>query len=535
MNLFDNDIEISFLSCITKLQQLYKKLNLPNNTNEFVNDLTLYMYYSNYLSNYLKIISLTTDKNVSRYKNQATMYLDQLYNDNIYHLINQNKTDDIKVLKLYEYITNKIVDNKNKKNINQKIAEFISNINKLEPNNYNNNITKYKKQADRIEYDKNFNTDIILNKFVDIVNLKINYGRTYDKTYFNYKKNITDESLHNYIETFNNIFINNFNESVEKNIKLIKSKLNITDVHMVDIIYYLMDKYTVKNLNVMPNIDLIIKLIKHYFNISFDEIKYEYKLWNDNIKTYIIKYNKKSLGYLHLDLSYSTEKKMKIPIYTVLNKECNNINTKTHVAIIGNYRFNDLITYDDVVHLFKLFGNVIKDVAYDNNENDEMDNLFITIFEYIALNVRETITDNSNSVLTNVLVLKIKCINQLFDYIIHNNTNEYNIESMKTTYFTLADEILKGVMHNETINTITLSQLCINDCNQYMYLVNKIIGYNIAITILNNKDCGHKLIKEIYQKKTHDLKYNLSAFIDTYCLSSSEAITSYIDFINKNN
>ncbi len=536
INLFTMDIDIAYLEICKELNQEIMIINTSDDTNKFMNSLALFNIYIDYYINYLKINKIYGSE-INKYMIYINKIKNKIYeNIKIYEKIKEHRTNltENDLIYMCDDINNNIIDTISKKEINNKKINVLNEIYKTNPNNFNKNLCNYTNQKERIEYEKEICNKIKMNEVCEIINMKIEFNINNNKNFNLMKKNIME---------LNDIFRDNFNDKIKENINKIKKELKIDHVHLIDVLYYFNKNksYNEKKHEIESNIKLIIKFINYYFGINIKEIFYEKKLWRNNIKSYIIKHNNIIIGYLHLDLYYDKTKTITIPTYILLNKTYNNngIQNISNVCIIGNFKQDELINYDDIIHIYKLFGNVIKDVIYKSNYGIIIDNsyiniLFNCIFEHIALNdiiSNLILKKKSNTLSTNVILLKLKCINQIYDFILNAHDKHINEEDLKIIYLNIFRDILPDIEYDDNIHINTLIQIINAEGDMWIYLMNKIVGYNIAESIINNRH-GKKFIETVCLYDLENIKDNVKTFIKDYCMSSNESIIKYIEFIN---
>lgn len=320
-----------------------------------------------------------------------------------------------------------------------------------------------------------------------------------------------------------------------------------------DIVYYC-EKFKTK-LEFTPNhvIKCLITLINKYFGIQFIE-QSNVATWHENNIVYKVGFGKELFGYCCVDLEKRESKEMKSPICVHLCQQYTNLENKTFptkIGIIANYTNLNIkcMTLSDVIYLFREFGYAIQMLSYKSSNgiyilNEEFDILMPQIMECILWE-RETVEllcsehNNIEDVIDNMLFtrhlqfahsIKIKCINALFDHVIHNSqefikflksVEESEHENLLiSTYKKIYENIMFSQQDilNTNISGInpTVIQQEVNGsaglvyCNIYTEILSFSIFHNIRSKIING---GEQFIQNVMRANPSKIKTKLEEFI----------------------
>ena len=506
--------------------------------------------------------------------------IQKIVNYNDYIILNFNEFQDkmIEMLKYYkeeteEYIFIKKIIKfyvyKNNPEINKIYQNIKNNINLINQNynkqyevkinnkqftiNHNNFIEIIKNERDKNI--KNNIIDFYYSKYNDIINPLINLF--IDKYLLNQKLNLIDiNDLQNKLSIIQKITENITNRCcLEINsmidIKKIIEKDDNQKIYADYIEYYIKilkelygvyDKNITNNLNCEYVINIILILIKNYFNLEIkknndnDNNEYQKKY---NFLSYNIFYNNKLIGELIIDL-YNRNNKIE-------NIECFSINSSCYInnnfpAIINviscNFDKNKkVINFDELEKLIKVFGKCF--YFFFNKQkycyyNDKYIIMFEELFKLLFLtentiklfsnnNIsKENIRKLINSLNLNYgLSYKYKCIKCLTDIFTTTNTDFIKeLIELKDNHPDLLQEHMKNI-YCKFFNTIINNSIQVIELNkEHFQLIQwkelftdemistyKFIEQNIyAVEIFNeiNK----------YKNNNNDLKIFIDKFIN---------------------
>lgn len=283
------------------------------------------------------------------------------------------------------------------------------------------------------------------------------------------------------------------------------------------------------------DIEIVMKkiflIIEKYFNIKFavaESIK--------NFVVYNAVNNNKVIGRLFVNIKYDKNKRLNKPVAIRLSDKIlinntnnnDNMNTLSEIALIANYK-NDII-YDDIVLIFKEFGNIVTNILYNSriglvNYDDEFANYLPSLMEYIMYDneiiklivEKQHIVDQILYVRDNDICYKLKqkCINAKFDHLLHNSEPLLEIieNSLKIknnaddeiiqTYQNIYKEYMLVVSDMIDINDVSIDPIVIiNEINGtqgilYSNLVNEIFAYATYFIIKNDDKQKNEFIKNV--------------------------------------
>jgi hypothetical protein len=273
-------------------------------------------------------------------------------------------------------------------------------------------------------------------------------------------------------------------------------------------------------------ISVIFEVLKTYFCINI--IKTDTPTWQKNVIMYnMVDINTdKTFAKLYIDLEYNDAKKISKPLSIRLT-DCMQISdvsqekakiigneflTLPEIALLGNYRNNEMIEYDDVTLLFKEFGYILNSACYQSrvgsvNHDEEFSNLVPYIMQWFALdkNIMGKIMKNYDPTIIDHILLNNKhtlcfnmlnkCISARFDHIIHNDekfisslasctpTNRGKL--LQNKYKEIHDELMKSKINHYEANVkyidpiVIVQEISGNQGYIYGSLMNDFFAYTI--------------------------------------------------------
>jgi hypothetical protein len=484
---------------------------------------------------------------------------------NLLKLMNNIKENINKILEIdTDYDTSKI-----KKYINHDIPKNIL----LTKNSYfylqrTISDSDIRNDIEKQYFKKSHNTFGLLSK---LIIHRHNYALIYNKkTYFDYiKKKTPDESkeIRNLINDLIEKIDNKSRKEIERIRRELKKDGSNKKVDLYDIIYYY-DKLKTKILFKPNNVlSILLNLLKIYFGLNIVTSKSN-NLWNKSVITYeVSNSNNIIIGYLFVDLEKKDGSNINSPTAIRLSKKFkkgSNIITDNNVVLLSNYKDlnSNCMTYSDIVYLFKEFGNALQYLVknYDGFiiSDNQFNILFSQLMEYIAWE-KSTITklcsEYDSSVIDHILFtryidftnsIKLRCINALFDHIIHNsvdlidilkkNDNDIHIGDVRNgeVLFSLYKQIYSDIMISQkdivnlNINGINPSiiyqQINGSECILYENVLTEILSYGIYYVVKQGK--GNLFINSVLQSEPHKFRKALYEYI-------SEIENSYDLYINE--
>jgi hypothetical protein len=364
------------------------------------------------------------------------------------------------------------------------------------------------------------------------------------ESYYKFASNKTDEDTENL-----KIMLKDLNEkldfklaSIVDTIKKLSNINNNDKLCISDIIYGLNKFFPEIKLKPIDIFQIAFIHIQHVFKVKFSESKIT--PLNRNCKPIEIYDSKNNLrGYLFLDLANNKNVK-----HLTLIKLSSGYGENLPVLyLIGPYTDmeKNICNYSDVVTIFRELGFVISNIFSHTplgiNENDlELINFFPDLLEYMAydLNVikflvkdknkcKQILKARENEIIIN---LKLKCINVLFDSIIHSSTEFITLAKKANdtqlikimldlykkvfidVFSKLTDQIdcdLGFILPSVIINTVNGQQGLI-----YGNILSMILAYN-AYEFLNKNKENNAVLIELLENKNYSFKKNLIKFIST--------------------
>lgn len=314
-------------------------------------------------------------------------------------------------------------------------------------------------------------------------------------------------------------------------------------VDLRDIIYYYEKFKSVSLFSPSYVIAVIFQVLQNLFGVSFNEITYKEKLWCNSIKTFLVKVNNVDKGYVHIDLLKSDRCGVGVFSIQLCNRHVDEIgNMKLpQVALICNYSSgNDkCITYSDIVHLFREFGNIVQTIlrpSYD--KNDDFFTLMAQIMEFIAWEktiISKLCKGGDNAIVDHILFtryinfansIKMRCVNSLFDHTIHNSSDFIKmLEDNSLLSSSILLKVYKKIYHdvmfsNESIinldvtgisPTVIFQEINGSEGSLYSSILTEILSFSVYSSIKNNK--GKEFINNIICSDNKKLKELLYKFI----------------------
>lgn len=413
-----------------------------------------------------------------------------------------------------------------------------------------------------------------LNDFAELILLRHEYANelNYD-TYFDYtKQKASLESIKQLIDDLTNKIEERSRKEIDRIHRELSKDCFNKKVDNNDIIHYYEKLKTVHMFKPIDVLRVLIDVSSNYFGILFSPCSYKSKLWSKKVMTCEVSFQGKKLGHVHFDMYSSKDKVGHTPLCVKIS------NSPTRLCLTTGYSDikDKCMTYADVILLFREFGTVIQMITHDKNElivkNDEYDVLMSQIMEYIAWEKKtiDKICNGLDKTVPDHIIftryinfahsIKIRCINSLFDHILHNSTKLIDIleecQSQEDTKNAMGEIILlyyKSI-YSEVMNpqrdilnveipginpTIIYQEINGNEGKIYSSILTEIFSFAVYELIKNGK--GVDFIRDVISKESFSLKENLHKFIsqlegDSYDLYLREIIGySEIDTeINKN-
>lgn len=361
-------------------------------------------------------------------------------------------------------------------------------------------------------------------------------------SYYRFCTNKTDEDTENL-----KIMLKDLNEKLDfqlvSTLDYIKKLTNIEDkLSISDIIYGLNKFFPDIKLKPIDIFQIAFVHIQNKFSIKFSESKIT-PLNKDSNPIDIYDYKGNLRGHLFLDLLKGTKTIKQLTLIKLSSGYGENLPI---LYLLGPYTDLEkpICTFSDVVIIFRELGHVINNIftwtPLGISENDlEIINFVPDLMEYMAYDpvvikslvkeknhYKQIMKAREHEILIN---LKLKCINVLFDSIIHSSPDFINIAKRAN------DTQLTGVMldlYKKVFSDVFEKLSSQIDCNLSFILPSVIhniingqqslIYGNILSTILAynayefiNKNNNNKILYELLENKNYSYKKNLIKFIST--------------------
>jgi hypothetical protein len=398
-----------------------------------------------------------------------------------------------------------------------------------------------------------------LREFTNLLVLRHNLAK--DKgfeSWFEYKKNklsVKSSDVRNLINDIIPKIEQKTRKEAERIIRELRKDGYTKKIDIHDIVYYY-DKLKPTAKFIPQNvIQILFECVYEYFGIRIEQIKYSGKLWNDCVVSYKVILNDEVnseifLGYMHMDLEKRPTKNISTPTFFDITHRfiSDEITYHTQVALITAYKSvsEPCMTYSDIILLFQEFGYLIRSLSFISTKGiclNEFNNLLPQIMEHVAWNekvVRKICEGINNSICDHILfmkninytiMIKLKCINALFDHILHSSTsiiqqiNKFNSEKknpeivIQSLYAMLYAEIIGG--QKDLINTqpnginpsLIYEMISGGETNIYESILTEILSFGIYHVI--QKGHGREFIQKI-NSNLFQMKKNIYTFSEKH-------------------
>lgn len=337
-------------------------------------------------------------------------------------------------------------------------------------------------------------------------------------------------------------------------------------VDMGDIIYY-HEKLKSKNkFSPLKAINVIFEHVEKLFDIKFKKISKYQSLWHSSVSEYEMWYNDTFYGYLYFDLIARQDKNIITTTYLSLSHKYIK-GSKIYFpkgVLIGN--FDDLedncVSYSEIVILFREFGHAVQNLLLNttigiHHSHNEFENITAQIMEFLAWekstiqkicsNISSSTTLSDHIIFTKYIdfgiTIKLKCLNSLFDHIIHNSPSIIqlmsNMEHNKGSVICdLYKKIYKDVMSSfsnmlnldlQYVNpNILIQETNGNEGILYGNILSEILAYTVYKSVKSGN--GKKFINDVLlsnpnisiKKLIHE--YVANEQVDSYDLYMTELI-----------
>ena len=361
-------------------------------------------------------------------------------------------------------------------------------------------------------------------------------------SFYRFTSNKSDEDTDNL-----KIMLKDLNDKLDFQLKstfnTIKNLTNIKEqLTLSDIIFGLNKFFPDIKLKPLDIFQIAFIHIQNKFKIRFSESKVK-SLNKDCNPIEIFDSNNKLRGYLFLDLLKGNKKINQLSLLKLSTGYGENLPV---LYLIGAYTDLEkpICTYSDVVTIFRELGHVINNIfIYTplgiSEDFVELINFLPDLLEYMAYDpvvikslikeknyVKQILKAREHEILIN---LKLKCINVLFDSIIHsskefldiikkdNDSNSSNImlDLYKKVFTDVFQKLSDQVDCNLTFILPSVIHNIINGQQSLIYgnILSTILAYNAYEYISNNSQTIS--IFELLENKNYSYKTNLIKFIMT--------------------
>ena len=361
-------------------------------------------------------------------------------------------------------------------------------------------------------------------------------------SFYRFTSNKSDEDTDNL-----KIMLKDLNDKLDFQLKstfnTIKNLTNIKEqLTLSDIIFGLNKFFPDIKLKPLDIFQIAFIHIQNKFKIRFSESKVK-PLNKDCNPIEIFDSNNKLRGYLFLDLLKGNKKINQLSLLKLSTGYGENLPV---LYLIGAYTDLEkpICTYSDVVTIFRELGHVINNIfIYTplgiSEDFVELINFLPDLLEYMAYDpvvikslikeknyVKQILKAREHEILIN---LKLKCINVLFDSIIHsskefldiikkdNDSNSSNImlDLYKKVFTDVFQKLSDQVDCNLTFILPSVIHNIINGQQSLIYgnILSTILAYNAYEYISNNSQTIS--IFELLENKNYSYKTNLIKFIMT--------------------
>lgn len=371
-------------------------------------------------------------------------------------------------------------------------------------------------------------------------------------TYFNFikKKSSNENTIRADIEDLISKIDTKSRKEVDRIYRNLKTDRFDKKVDTNDIVYYCEKFKTRVEFSPSHVIKCLLHIFDKYFNIQFIELPNKSDQWDDDVIGYKVGFGKELFGYCYIDLKKTIKKKITSPICVHMCHQYTNLEDKTtptKVAIVGNYENmeTECMTLSDVIYLFREFGCAVQMLSHKSSNglffsNEEFDILMPQVMECILwekqtiemLCINETIPD----IIDNVLFtrhsnfahsIKIKCVNALFDHVIHNSHEFIRIlksvkpDEYSQVFISSYKKIYENIMFSQQdiLNTNIIGippsiiQQEINGSEGLIYcnIYTEILSFSVFQ--LTKSGNGNKFIKDVLRCDQNKMKKQLEEFI----------------------
>lgn len=368
----------------------------------------------------------------------------------------------------------------------------------------------------------------VLNDLSNLIRIRDQYSKLLQCE--NYANLISEIDIINLQKTLKNI-ISSSHEACYNELHQICTSIKSNRVSIIDIMQYVNKVNNKHTVTVKTAVNYMFDIIGSKFNLEFIKME-NAKAWHDDVIVYIVKFKNEVYGYIYVDL-YNRSGKLPNVLSIILNEAViypyNSGILKTPVtALISN--FNHRITYFDIISMFKEMGQIIYAIfhrsKYEATIESNLKSVIPHIFECIARdvdNIKILFDKNYNDVYNAITVdrafkLKYKCINTLYDYLLHGSYTELNDKMLYNKYCAIAKSVLNKSYDQFIIPSHlpldVVVQLIYNGGMIYSDVTNNIMAFNLY-NLLKEKNNYDQFTDIILRESAAPFKSTIASFINT--------------------
>lgn len=366
------------------------------------------------------------------------------------------------------------------------------------------------------------------NDLFNLVHIRNQYAKLlkYD-SYTNFRSNIDVVYLQKILKDL----ISNSHQTCFEELQFICNELKFDKVSISDIIQYTNKLNCRYRINLRNAVDYILNIISDKFGLEFTKLS-NVSTWNDNVEVYLAKYQEEVYGYIYIDL-LAREGKLPNVLSIILNEAVvypyNSRVLKIPVtALIGSFTLK--ITYIDIINIFREMGQIIHTLfhrsKYQIIMEPNMKSIIPCLFECIARdisNIKKIFTNDYKNVYNAIAIdrafkLKYRCINALYDYLLHGSNIELDNKLLVDKYNEIVRSILnKSFDQYNLLNGIPIDvivQLIYNGGIIYSDITSTVMAFNLH-DLLKEKNIFTDFIDKVLRESSIPFRIAISSFMNS--------------------
>jgi hypothetical protein len=403
-------------------------------------------------------------------------------------------------------------------------------------------ITILEDKISKILHMKNFQQNRCIQDIFNLVKMRNQYAKSLKcDSYATFKSDIDIVSLQ---KTLKNL-ITSSHQACYNDLQKISSQLTVNRVSILDIINYTTRANNQYKVSLECALSYVFGIIKENFCLQFTKLP-NIPTWHDTVEVYLIKYANEVYGYMYIDLLARQGKSPNI-LSIALNEAIiypyeSGILRVPVTALLGN--LPSTITYLDVINIFRELGSIIHTVfhrsKYGITLEQNMKSVIPHLFECIARdidNIKKLFEGDYigvNGAITSdrAFKLKYKCINTLFDYLLHGTEMGFQDINLVSKYNAIAKSVLnKSVdqyMMPTSIPIDVIVQVVYNGGTVYSDITNSVMAFNLY-SHLKERGTFNEFIDTVLRECSMPLKSAIASFMNNKHEKNSN------DGLNNNN